>query len=137
MSEDHDIRVRSLSLYANGESSLEAAKHCTEKPEMYRECAQKSYDAIIYGIKAVLAVDDALPEDEQGAFDLFQEFHVGSEAFPEECWIRMRAVKALQEACLADAGYQPVAEEITECVESAEYMLLLTNMFLIGRGVSD
>lgn len=136
MSEDHDIRVRSLSLYANGEAKLEMAKHCTERPDMYRDCAEMSYDAIIYGIKAALAVDDALPEDEQGAFDLFQEFHVGSEAFPEECWIRMRAVKALQEACLADADYQPVTEEITECVESAEYMLLLTNMFLIGRGVS-
>ena len=81
-------------------------------------------------------MDDALPEDQQGAFDIFQEFHVGTEAFPEECWIRMRAVKALHETCLEDLNYEPVVEEITESVESAEYMLLLTNMFLIGRGVS-
>ena len=136
MSEDHEVRVRSLSLYANGESALEAAKHCTERPEQYRDCAEKSFHAILYGIKASLALDDALPEDEQGAFDIFEEFHVGTEAFPEECWIRMRAVKAVHEACTADAAYQPVLEEITECVESAEYMLLLTNMFLQGRGVS-
>ena len=136
MIEDHDIRVRSLSLYANGESRLEAAKHCTEREEMYRDCAENSYNAILYGIKAALAVDDALPEEQEGAFEIFEEFHVGTEAFPEECWIRMRAAKALYEACVDDAGYAPVLEEITECVESAEYMLLLTNMFLIGRGVS-
>ena len=134
--EDHDVTVRSLSLYANGESKLEAAKHCTEKPEMYRDCAGLSYGAILYGMKAALAVDDALPEEDSGVFELFQEFHVGSEAFPEECWIRMRAVKALYEICETDADYRPVEEEITESVESAEYMLLLVNMFLIGRGVS-
>ena len=136
MSENHETSVRSLSLYANGESKLEAARHCTGSRDTYRDCAALSFEAILYGIKAALALDDALPEDRQGAFDIFQEFHVGSEAFPEECWIRMRAVKALYEACLGDPAYEPVVEEITESVESAEYMLLLTNMFLIGRGVS-
>ena len=136
MMEDHDVRVRSLSLYANGEAKLEAAKHCTEKSDLYRDCAELSYNAILYGIKAALAVDDALPEDQAGAFEIFEEFHVGTEAFPDECWIRMRAVKAMYETCESDPGYVPVEEEITESVESAEYMLLLTNMFLQGRGVS-
>ena len=136
MTIDHDIRARSLALYANGEAKLEAARHCTADSAMFRDCADKSYHAILYGIKAALAVDDALPEEQEGAFEIFEEFHVGTEAFPEECWMRMHAVKALQETCRADAAYTPVAEEITESVESAEYMLLLTNMFLQGRGVS-
>ena len=133
---DHDIMARSIALYANGEAKLEAAKHCTGSPATYRDCAEKSYAAILYGIKAALAVDSALPEEEQGAFEIFEEFHVGTEAFPEECWLRMRAVKALRDICTQDPAYVPVAEEVTESVESAEYMLLLTNVFLRGREVA-
>ena len=133
---DHDINARSTALYANGESKLEAAKHCTERAEQYRDCAEMSYYAILYGIKAALAVDDALPEEQEEAFSIFEEFHVGTEAFPEESWLRMRAVQALHMTCLGDPDYAPVAEEINEVVESAEYFLLLTNMFLSGRGVS-
>ena len=133
---DHDIAARSTALYANGESMLEAAKKCTGSRKMYRDCAEMSYYAILYGIKDALAVDDALPENQDEAFQIFKEFHVGTETFPEECWLRLRAVKALHETCLNDLSYEPVVEEVTESVESAEYMLLLTNMFLSGRGVS-
>ena len=122
-------------LYRLGETKLEKAKQMTGSRKGYRDCLELAYYAILYGIKAVLAMDEALPESQEECFEIFQEFHIGSEAFPEEVWIRMADLTALRDAYQANPDYPATVQEIEKQIESAEYALLLTNMFLIGRGV--
>ena len=132
---DADVAKRAAEMYHLGESKLETAKKCTGSRKMYPDCVELCYYAILYGIKAALAVDDALPDSQEDAFAIFKEFHVGSEQFPDECWKRLLAVLVLHEECV-EKGYIPEVREVETQVESAEYMLLLTNMFLGGKGVA-
>lgn len=134
--EDKSPAELAAELYKLGEEKLEAAKHATGSKSTYRDCAELAFYAMLYGIKAALAIDEALPETQDECFEVFSEFHVGTEAFPEEAWIRMDNLIKLRGVDNAMKDYVPSLEDVTRQVESAEYMLLLTNMFLIGRGVS-
>ena len=122
--------------YRLGEEKLEAAKHATGSKSTYRDCADLAFFAMLYGIKAALAIDSALPETQDECFEVFSEFHVGTEAFPEEAWIRMDNLIKLRGVDVENRDYVPEFSDVNTQIESAEYMLLLTNMFLNGRGVT-
>lgn len=122
-------------LYELGESKLETAKRCTGSKSTYNDCVELCYYAILYGIKSVLSSEDALPETQEECFEVFRAFHVGTDAFPEELWTRFTDLNVLRESISTDRDFLPDVKTVERQVESAEYTLLLTNMFLIGRGV--
>ena len=129
------IAVHAAELYHLGESKLETAKQCTGSRKTYKDCIELCYYAVLYGIKSVLAVDDALPDTQEECFEVFKEFHVGTEAFPKELWKRFIDINVIRESVSTNAKYEPDIKTVETQVESAEYTLLLTNMFLIGKGV--
>ena len=123
-------------LYRLGESKLEKAKRCTGSRSTYNDCVELCYYAILYGIKAVLASEDALPGTQEECFEVFRAFHVGTEEFPEELWTRFTDLNILRESISTDKDFLPDVKVVEKMVESSEYTLLLTNMFLIGRGIA-
>ena len=130
-----EVAAQARELYKRGEFKLEAAKHATGSKGTYRDCAELAFYAMLFGIKAVLAVDDALPESQDECFEVFSEFHVGTEEFPQEAWIRMDNLIKLRGVDIENPDYQPELADVNTQIESAEYMLLLTNMFLQSKGV--
>ncbi|MBR0164852.1 MAG: hypothetical protein IJQ12_09285 [Lachnospiraceae bacterium] len=133
--EEKTPEEQAIELYQLGEEKLEAAKHSSGSKSTYRDCAELAYYAMLYGIKAALAIDSALPETQDECFEVFSEFHVGTEAFPEEAWIRMDNLIKLRGVDLERPDFVPELRDVNTQIESAEYMLLLTNMFLNSRGV--
>ena len=130
-----EVVKKAQEMYKLGEGKLEAAKHATGSKSTYRDCAELAFYAMLYGIKAVLAVDDALPETQDECFEIFSEFHVGTPDFPQEAWIRLDNLIKLRGVDIENPDYQPDIRDVETQIESAEYMLLLTNMFLNGKGV--
>lgn len=131
-----DPATLAAELYRLGEDKLEAAKRSSGSKSTYRDCAELAYYAMLYGVKAALAIDDALPDSQDECFEVFSEFHVGTEAFPQEAWIRLDNLIKLRGLDVENKDYVPELSDVNTQIESAEYMLLLTNMFLNGRGVN-
>lgn len=128
--------MHAVELYHLGESKLETAKSCANH-HMYKDVVELSYWAILYGVKAALAADDALPENTKDVLKIFKEFHVGSEAFPDEAWKRINRLIVLRDgATFDDEAHLPEIKDMDTQIESAEYILLLTNMFLQGKGIA-
>lgn len=130
-----EVAEKAKELYKRGEFKLESAKQATGSKSTYRDCADLAFYAMLFGIKAVLAVDEALPDSQDECFEVFSEFHVGTPEFPEEAWIRMDNLIKLRGVDIENPEYQPELADVNTQIESAEYMLLLTNMFLQGKGV--
>ena len=130
-----EVAAKAQELYKRGEFKLEAAKHATGSKSTYRDCAELAFYAMLFGIKAVLAVDDALPENQDECFEIFSEFHVGTPEFPEEAWVRLDNLIKLRGVDVENPDYQPELADVNTQSESAEYMRLLTNMFLQSKGV--
>lgn len=137
MAEDRITKAKEL--YKLGEKKLEIAKVCANGG-MYRDCVELAYYAVLYGIKAVFELDFDVPNSQPELFALFHEVYVQElQSFPGEAWDRITSIRALRDLVeYGESGSDaaiPNIEDIHKHVETAEYILLLCNINLVGKGV--
>lgn len=131
----NDRALKAVELYKLAENKLETAKVCANGG-MYKDCLELAYYAVLYGVKAVFVMDFDVPNSQPQLFSLFHEVYVQElQVFPDEAWNRIESIRTLRDQIEYGETASPDIADINKHVETAEYILLLCNLNLVGKGV--
>lgn len=114
--------------------TLNNAKMCYEN-DFYRDCINRSYYAVFYGIRAVLATEHIDYKRHKDVLAHFNREYVAKDIFPKEVGKRLYRIKDCREASDYDDFFIASAKEAMKQLESVEYILPLIENYLISRNV--
>ncbi len=103
----------------NAEDTLETAKLCMEN-KRYRDTINRSYYAVFYAVKAVLALEGKDFKRHKDAVAYFNQTYVATEMFPREIGKGLGRLKRKREVSDYDDFYMISSEEASEQFESAK-----------------
>ena len=111
--------------FSLAEETYKSAKMCFDHG-FYRDCINRSYYAVFYGVRAVLALE---------SIDFNKEF-VATGKFPGEMGRRLARLKMKREESDYNDFFIASADEAKAQLESVEYILPLIRKYLEGHNLS-
>lgn len=125
---DRDIEL-SKYRFSLAQETLSSAKMCLEK-EFYRDCINRSYYAVFYAIKAVLALGSIDFKRHKDVVAFFNKEYVATEIFPKELGRRIGRLKTKREESDYDDFFVASKEEAQTQLETVEYTISLIEGYL-------
>ena len=101
----------------------------------YRDCINRSYYAVFYAIRAVLALDSIDFKQHKDVVAYFNKEFVAQGKFPGEMGRRLARLKMKREESDYSDFFIASADEAQTQIQSVEYMLPLIKEYLAGHGV--
>ena len=110
------------------------AKMCFDNG-FYRDCINRSYYAVFYAIRAVLALDSIDFKRHKDVVAYFNKEFVAQGKFPGEMGRRLARLKMKREESDYSDFFIASADEAQAQIQSVEYMLPLIEEYLTEHGV--
>ena len=110
------------------------AKMCFDNG-FYRDCINRSYYAVFYAIRAVLALDSIDFKRHKDVVAYFNKEFVAQGKFPGEMGRRLARLKMKREESDYSDFFIASADEAQTQIQSVEYILPLIKEYLAGYGV--
>ena len=130
---DKDIEL-SKYRYSLAKQTYNNAKMCFDNG-FYRDCINRSYYAVFYAIRAVLALDSIDFKQHKDVVAYFNKVFVAQGKFPGEMGRRLARLKMKREESDYSDFFIASADEAQTQIQSVEYMLPLIKEYLAGHGV--
>lgn len=130
---DKDIEL-SKYRYSLAKQTYNNAKMCFDNG-FYRDCINRSYYAVFYAIRAVLALDSIDFKQHKDVVAYFNKEFVAQGKFPGEMGRRLARLKMKREESDYSDFFIASADEAQTQIQSVEYMLPLIKEYLAGHGV--
>lgn len=96
----------------------------------FRDSINRSYYAVFYAIRAVIALDSVDFKGHKQVVNYFNKEYIATERFPKELGKRIGRLKTKREASDYDDFFIASKEETQEQIETAEYALPLIKAYL-------
>ena len=96
----------------------------------YRDCINRSYYAVFYGVRAILALEGVDFKRHKDVVAYFNKEFVAAGSFPREMGKRLARLKMKREESDYNDFYIASADEAKSQLESVEYMLPLIEEYL-------
>ncbi len=128
----HDVnKDAELSKYrfSLAEETYKNAKMCFDNG-FYRDCINRSYYAVFYGVRAILALEGVDFKRHKDVVAYFNKEFVAAGSFPREMGKRLARLKMKREESDYNDFYIASADEAKSQLESVEYMLPLIEEYL-------
>ena len=120
--------------YSLAKQTYNNAKMCFDNG-FYRDCINRSYYAVFYAIRAVLALDSIDFKRHKDVVAYFNKEFVAQGKFPGEMGRRLARLKMKREESDYSDFFIASADEAQTQLQSVEYMLPLIKEYLAGHGV--
>lgn len=120
--------------YSLAKQTYSSAKMCFDNG-FYRDCINRSYYAVFYGIRAVLALESIDFKRHKDVVAYFNKEFVAKGKFPGEMGRRLARLKMKREESDYSDFFIASSEEAQTQLSSVEYMLPLIKDYLSGHGV--
>lgn len=130
---DKDIEL-SKYRYSLAKQTYNNAKMCFDNG-FYRDCINRSYYAVFYAMRAVLALDSIDFKRHKDVVAYFNKEFVAQGKFPGEMGRRLARLKMKREESDYSDFFIASADEAQTQIQSVEYMLPLIKEYLAGHGV--
>ena len=120
--------------YSLAKQTYNNAKMCFDNG-FYRDCINRSYYAVFYAIRAVLALESIDFKRHKDVVAYFNKEFVASGKFPGEMGRRLARLKMKREESDYSDFFIASADEAQTQLQSVEYILPLISEYLAGHGV--
>ena len=130
---DKDIEL-SKNRYSLAKQTYNNAKMSFDNG-FYRYCINRSYYAVFYAIRDVLALDSIDFKRHKDVVAYFNKEFVAQGKFPGEMGRRLARLKMKREESDYSDFFIASADEAQTQIQSVEYMLPLIKEYLAGHGV--
>lgn len=120
--------------YSLAKQTYNNAKMCLDNG-FYRDCINRSYYAVFYAIRGVLALESIDFKRHKDVVAYFNKEFVAQGKFPGEMGRRLARLKMKREESDYSDFFVASADEAQIQLQSVEYMLPLIKEYLIGHGV--
>lgn len=120
--------------YSLAKQTYNNAKMCFDNG-FYRDCINRSYYAVFYAIRAVLALDSIDFKRHKDVVAYFNKEFVAQGKFPGEMGRRLARLKMKREESDYSDSFIASADEAQTQIQSVEYILPLIKEYLAGYGV--
>ncbi len=120
--------------YSLAKQTYSNAKMCFDNG-FYRDCINRSYYAVFYAIRAVLALDSIDFKRHKDVVVYFNKEFVAQGKFPGEMGRRLARLKMKREESDYSDFFIASADEAQAQIQSVEYMLPLIEEYLTEHGV--
>ena len=120
--------------YSLAKQTYSNAKMCFDNG-FYRDCITRSYYAVFYAIRAVLALDSIDFKRHKDVVAYFNKEFVAQGKFPGEMGRRLARLKMKREESDYSDFFIASADEAQAQIQSVEYMLPLIEEYLTEHGV--
>ena len=120
--------------YSLAKQTYNNAKMCFDNG-FYRDCINRSYYAVFYAIRAVLALESIDFKRHKDVVAYFNKEFVAQGKFPGEMGRRLARLKMKREESDYSDFFIASADEAQTQLQSVEYMLPLLKEYLTGHGV--
>ena len=111
------------------------AKMCFDN-KFYRDCINRSYYAVFYGIRAVLALENIDFKRHKDVVAYFNKTYVATGKFPREMGRRLARLKMKREESDYNDFFIVSADEAETQLQSVEYMLSFIREYLVKYNVN-
>lgn len=115
--------------YSLAEETYRNAKMCFDNG-FYRDCINRSYYSVFYGIRAVLALGSIDFKRHKDVVAYFNKEYVATGKFPGEMGRRLARLKTKREESDYDDFFIASKEEAKAQLDSVEFMLPLIKAYL-------
>ena len=120
--------------YSLAKQTYNNAKMCFDNG-FYRDCINRSYYAVFYAIRAVLALESIDFKRHKDVVAYFNKEFVAQGKFPGEMGRRLARLKMKREESDYSDFFIASADEAQTQLQSVEYILPLIKEYLAGHGV--
>ena len=120
--------------YSLAKQTYNNAKMCFDNG-FYRDCINRSYYAVFYAIRAVLALESIDFKRHKDVVAYFNKEFVAQGKFPGEVGRRLARLKMKREESDYSDFFIASADEAQKQIQSVEYILPLIKEYLAGHGV--
>ena len=121
--------------FSLAEETYKSAKMCFDHG-FYRDCINRSYYAVFYGVRAVLALESIDFKRHKDVVAYFNKEFVATGKFPGEMGRRLARLKMKREESDYNDFFIASADEAKAQLESVEYILPLIRKYLEGHDLS-
>ena len=121
--------------YSLAEETYRNAKMCFDNG-FYRDCINRSYYAVFYGVRAVLALESIDFKRHKDVVAYFNKEYVATAILPGEMGRRLAILKMKREESDYNDFFIASAEEAKAQIEAVEYMLPLIKAYLAEHHVN-
>lgn len=118
LDKDQDLSVYRLSL---AKETLANARMCLDN-RFYRDCINRSYYAVFYSIKAILAIEGIDFKRHKDAVAYFNKVYVATGIFPREVGKRLGRIKMMREESDYSDFFIVSEEDAKKQYETAQYI---------------
>lgn len=120
--------------YSLAKQTYNNAKMCFDNG-FYRDCINRSYYAVFYAIRAVLALESIDFKRHKDVVAYFNKEFVAQGKFPGEMGRRLARLKMKREESDYSDFFIASADEAQKQIQSVEYILPLIREYLAGHGL--
>lgn len=120
--------------FSFAEETYKSAKMCFDNG-FYRDCINRSYYAVFYGVRAVLALKSVDFKRHKDVVAYFNKEFVATEEFPREMGRRLARLKTKREESDYNDFFIASADEAKAQLQSVEYILPLIRKYLEEHNV--
>lgn len=120
--------------YSLAKQTYNNAKMCYDNG-FYRDCINRSYYAVFYAIRAVLALESIDFKRHKDVVAYFNKEFVAQGKFPGEMGRRLARLKMKREESDYSDFFIASADEAQKQIQSVEYILPLIREYLAGHGL--
>lgn len=120
--------------YSLAKQTYDNAKMCFDNG-FYRDCINRSYYAVFYAIRAVLALESIDFKRHKDVVAYFNKELVAQGKFPGELGRRLARLKMKREESDYSDFFIASADEAQTQLQSVEYILPLIREYLVEHGV--
>lgn len=125
---DRDLSVYRLSL---AKETLANAGMCLDN-RFYRDCINRSYYAVFYSIKAILAIEGIDFKRHKDAVAYFNKSYVATGVFPREVGKRLGRIKMMREESDYSDFFIVSEEDARKQYKTAQYITAAIEEYLAG-----
>lgn len=125
---DRDLSAYRLSL---AKETLANGRMCLDN-RFYRDCINRSYYAVFYSIKAILAIEGIDFKRHKDAVAYFNKSYVATGVFPREVGKRLGRIKMMREESDYSDFFIVSEEDARKQYETAQYITAAIEEYLAG-----
>ena len=132
MNEEADRINLSKYRLESAESTYRIARLCFEN-NGYKDAVNRSYYAVFYALRAVLAVEGVDFKRHKDVVAYFNQKYVATEIFPRELGKKIGRLKTLREDCDYDDFYIASKEESERQISVADEFIILAEKYCMEQ----
>ena len=115
--------------YSLAEETYRSAKMCFDNG-FYRDCINRSYYAVFYGVRAILALEGIDFKRHKDVVAYFNKEYVAAEKFPKEMGRRLARLKMKREESDYNDFFIASVNEAEAQLQTVQYILPLIKEYL-------